>query len=183
MKDLVEAVRAEHHRVLELGEEILARCGEGPVGERRARRVIDALVSLESRHEAAEAICLWPVVRDVLPEYAELRETAKSQERLARVHLHRLHKLAGREGSTPLATLVVREVVAHVGLEESQVLPSLAAALSPDDSMRIGRIYERVSAAGPSRPHPRVPAVPGLLSMMAPMAARVDRVRDLLRLR
>ena len=183
MKDLVEAVRAEHHRVLELGEEILARCGEGPVGERRARRVIDALVSLESRHEAAEARVLWPVVRDVLPEYADLAEMARGQESRARRSIHHLHKAAGREGTAPLAAAVVDEVVAHVGLEESQILPSLAAALSPNDSIRLGLLYQQVSAAAPTRPHPRVPAVPGVLSLVGPVAGRMDRVKDLLRIR
>ncbi len=183
MRDLVEAVRAEHRKVLELGDEILARCEEGPVGERRARRVIDALVALESRHEAAEARVLWPVVRDVLPEYADLRETARAQERQARRHIYRLHKAAGREGTEPLAAAVVREVVAHVGMEESQILPSLAAALSPNDSIRLGLLYQRLSATAPTRPHPRVPAVPGVLSLVGPVAGRVDRVKDLLRIR
>lgn len=183
MRDLVEAVRAEHRKVLELADEILARCQEGPVGERRAKKPIDALVALESRHEAAEARYLWPVVRDVLPQYTALRETAVGQEKRARKQIRLLHRVAGREGSGPLATAVAREVVAHVGLEESQILPSLASSLDSDYSVRIGRMYEQASRSGPTRPHPHVPAIPGVLALMTPAAARMDRVRDLLRLR
>lgn len=156
---------------------------EGVGSERSARQAIDALVALESQHEAAEAMYVWPVVRDTLPEYAGIRETAQLQERQARHRLHRLRKVAGHPGSAALAAVVVREVVIHVGLEESQVLPSLESALSYNDSARIARMYRRASAAGPTRPHPLVPAIPGVLSLTAPMAARADRVRDLLRIR
>ncbi len=183
MNDLVEAIRAEHRRVLELADEVLARCEEGPAGERAARKAIDALIALESRHEATEAMFLWPVVRDALPEHTGLRETAQNQERQARRHLHRLHKVAGRPGSAELATFAVREIVSHVGLEESQILTALSSALSPYDAVRIGRMYEATSKTAPTRPHPRVPAIPGLLSLTGPMAARMDRVRDLLRIR
>ncbi len=180
MIDLVEAVRAEHRRVLEVADEVLARCGEGPDGERAAAKPIRLLVALESRHEAAEAMFLWPVVRDAMPEYAALRETAQRQERQAKRDLHRLRKLAGQPGSADLAARVVRAIVGHVGLEESQILTSLASTLSPDDSVRIGAMYRRASRSAPTRPHPRVPAIPGLLSVMAPVASRADRVRDLL---
>lgn len=183
MRDLIEAVQFEHRRVLELVDDILGLCGEGRVGERRARKPIDALVALESRHEAAEARYLWPVVRDVLPEQVVLREAATAQEKRARQRLHLLHRIAGRDGSAPLAAAIAQDVVTHVGLEESQILPSLASSLDPDDSVRIGRMYEQASRSGPTRPHPRTPAIPGVLALVSPAAARMDRVRDLLRLR
>lgn len=183
MTDLVEAIRAEHRRILELTDEVLAHCGDGGDGARAAVKPIYALVALESRHEATEARFLWPVVRDAMPEYAALRETAERQERQARRDLHRLHKLAGHPGSADLAVRVVRQIVTHVGLEESQILASLAGSLSPNDSVRIGRMYRDASRRAPTRPHPRVPAIPGVLSLTGPMSARVDRVRDLLRRR
>lgn len=183
MRDLIEAIRAEHREALELAEEILARCGEGRVGELRAKKPIDALVSLESRHEAAEARYLWPAVRDVLPWHAGMREAACAQEKRARSELRALHRFAGTEGSAHLAARVVGDLITHVGLEETEILPSLESAIDPDQSVRIGRLYEKASRAGPTRPHPRVPAVPGVLALVGPAAARADRVRDLLRLR
>lgn len=183
MTDLIEAVRAEHRRILELTDEVLARCGEGPDGERAPVKPIDALVALESRHESTEARFLWPVVRDTMREYAGLRETAQRQERQARRDLYRLHKVAGQPGSAGLAVRVARQIVTHVGLEESQILAALAGTLSPNDSVRIGRMYRDASKNAPTRPHPRLPAVPGLLSMVGPMSARMDRTRDLLKRR
>ena len=169
--------------MLELAEEVLRESQTDASADRAGRKAIHALVTLEARHEAAEAMFLWPVVRDVLPEYAGMRETAQRQERVARRQLQRLHKLAGRPGSAELASQVVRDIVSHVGLEESQILPSLASALSPNDGARLGRLYQAASKSAPTRPHPLVPAIPGVLSLTAPMASRMDRVRDLLRIR
>lgn len=183
MDDLVEVVRSEHRRILEAAEEVLGSYQEGSADERARRKAVHVLVVQESRHEVAEAMYLWPVVRDVLPEYSAMRETAQMQERQARRRLHRLHKLAGEPGSGLLAAQVVREILSHVGLEESQILPSLADALSANDGARIGRMYRSTSKSAPTRPHPLVPAIPGVLSMTAPVAYRLDRVRDLLRIR
>lgn len=178
--DLIAAIQAEHRQVLDLADQVLDGYGSGSGHGRRALR---SLIALESRHEVAEARFLWPVVRDVLPEYAGIRDDARAQERHARRVLHRLHRSGGGPGEEELVERAVRAVIAHVGLEESQVLPSLADRLDLDHAARLGALYEQASASGPTRPHPHVPAVPGLLALAGPLAARTDRMRDLLHLR
>ena len=180
---LVEAVRLEHRRILDVAGRLVDKAEKWPLGEHATRKALHGLVALESRHEAAEARFLWPVVRDLLPEYAAIRETAEIQERQARWQLHHLHKAAGTEAAVDLAARVVRDMRIHVGLEESQILPALEAELSRNDALSLGPQFQRASELGPTRPHPRTPAIPGVLALVGPVARRADRLRDLLRLR
>lgn len=192
MITLIDAIRRDHERIIERAEEVLDRYDGRPVADSRARKAVHGLVVLESRHEAAEARYLWPVVRDALPEYRSLRAHALQEEKDARRHLHRLHKWAVRSARTPRepeppegvpegVTIVVKELIAHIGFEQSQILPALEATLDGFDSIRIGQMFQDALAASPSRPHPKVPPIPGLLALVSPVAMRVDRVRDLLR--
>lgn len=181
--DLVEAVRLEHVRILRLVDHLVERTANLPLHEHRAKKAVAELIAIESRHEAAEIRYLWPVVRDVLPQYAGIRATAEAQENEGRRLLHALSRSL-RSPSWPGEVGEVAEALRmHVGLEDSQILPALETSLDSNDSIRIGRLFARASATGPTRPHPRLPAVPGLVAVASPIAARVDRVRDLLRIR
>lgn len=183
MTDLVEAVRREHRKVLELVDRLEETHAKWPLGERADRKTVHALVALESRHEVAEAQVLWPVVRDTLRELVEVKTVAQGQERDGRRMLHRLHKTAGSEESLPLVPQVAKLIRLHVALEESQILSPLESTLDPNDSIRLGQVFERISAKSPKRPHPLTPAIPGVLTVAGPMARRADRLRDFLRLR
>lgn len=181
--DLVEAVRREHRSILALLDRLDDRYERWPLHEHSLRKTVAHLVAAESRHEAAEIRYLWPVVRDTLPQYAEIRAVAQTQERDARRRLHALSRSL-RSPSLPEGIPAASKALRmHIGLEESQILPSLQSSLDPDDSIRIGRLFAAASAAGPTRPHPKLPAVPGLVAAASPIAARLDRIRDLLRIR
>lgn len=183
MIDLVQAVRDQHRAILDLADRMLDRYEGWPLSRRAAVHAVDALVAAESRHESAEARLLWPVVRDALPEYAELRAAAQAQERRARFRLHRLHKRADQDEAPLLAAQVVRQLATHVAFEEREILGALGHVLDLDVSYSLAPRFRTIYERGPTRPHPRTPDIPGLLGMVSPMVARADRVRDLLRLR
>lgn len=181
--DLVGTVRQQHRAILELTDRMLERYESSPISHYSAVRAADALVAAESRHEVAEAVFLWPVVRDLLPELAGLRASAQAQEREARRLLLGLHRSAAGEQAAAVAAEVGKALSLHVRFEETQFLAPLAVALDLRDSYRLARLFSDLSRRGPSRPHPRVPDIPGLLRSGAPVVARADRVRDFLRMR
>lgn len=183
MIDLIGAIRDQHRLILDLADDMLKKYEDSPVSRGAAVKAVDALVAAESRHEAAEAVFLWPVVRDRMPEYADLRAVAQTQEREARRRLHRLHKEAKSDGAPEWANQVVRDLLLHVRVEESHFLPVLPGVLDPRDSYRLGPKFVAMCRRGPTRPHPRTPDIPGALRMSAPLVARIDRVRDLFRMR
>jgi hemerythrin-like domain-containing protein len=181
--DLITAVRRDHRKAREMVDRLAEISGEWPIHERAIRKTILSLVALEAAHEAAEARYLWPVVRDCLPEYAEIRELALVQERQARRQLHTLHKAAGTKAGADLVPGVVQALRIHIGLEDAQILPALESSLSRKESLRLGPQFEQALRTGPTRPHPRTPAIPGVLAVVTPLARRTDRLRDFLRLR
>lgn len=183
MTDLVAVLRGEHRRILAANEVMRARYHAYPFDPARARRAVHRLVRVEAGHEVAEACFLWPLVRDLLPEYRQMREEAAAEEKELARWLRQLHKSSGTASSVALAEKVSRAVVSHIGMEEGQILPSLDAVISRYDSARLGRHYAEFSARTPSRPHPRLPAVPGLIALSGPLVGRVDRILDRLRVR
>jgi hypothetical protein len=183
VNDLIRAIRKDHASILDKADDLAQHYSRWPLGEHAAGRALHELVVAESRHESAEAQVLWPLVRDLLGQYRDIAEVGREQERDARWQLHRLHKARGTPASAEMVPAIVGAVRTHVGLEESQILPALASTLSRKDSLRLGPVFEAALRCAPSRPHPRLPAIPGLLAATAPLARRSDRMRDLLRLR
>jgi hypothetical protein len=51
--------------------------------------------------------------------------------------------------------------------------------LDPDDLEKMGNLLESMKALSPTRPHPHMPATPPYNIMAGPLAAFLDRVRDL----
>lgn len=182
MTDLVGAVRAEHARILDAVQQLGDYHARRPLREHAARRALHEVITLESRHEVAEARVLWPVVRDLMPELSEVREAALIQEKWARRQLHRLLRARTTAEIDEWTPRVIQAVRSHIGLEESQVLNALEATLPRSVALSLGPLFERISASAPTRPHPHTPAVPGVLAAVGPLARRVDRFRDFLHL-
>jgi hypothetical protein len=122
------------------------------------------------------------VVRDRLPECSPARADAVAQEHNGRLLLHRLGRSIGRPESTALVPELSATLRAHIALEESSVLGLLESGLDASEALRLGAVFRQASAAAPTRPHPHVPDIPGVIALVSPLARRVDRVRDLLRL-
>jgi hypothetical protein len=179
---LVAAVRHDHAAILKQLGRLEKAAAKYPLGEHAARKASRRLVALESRHEAAEAAVLWPVVRDGLPGCSRARADAVAQEHHGRLLLHRLRGSIGRPESTGLVPELSATLRAHIALEEGSVLELLESRLDPSEALRLGAVFRQASAAAPTRPHPHVPDIPGLIALVSPLARRVDRVRDLLRL-
>ncbi|MDE3205825.1 MAG: hemerythrin domain-containing protein [Acidobacteriota bacterium] len=183
MTGLVEAVRSDHRAILELVDRLEDSLARWPLGEKTARRTTRALVDIEARHEVAEARVLWPVVRDTMRELSLLQSVAQRQERDGRRLLRRLDRTAATDTGRVIGGKVVAAIRLHVAVEEAQILAALDTIIDPNVSASLGMVYAKVSARSPSRPHPSIPAIPGILALTSPLTRRADRVRDRLRLR
>ncbi len=56
--------------------------------------------------------------------------------------------------------------------------PSLRSVLTAEQADDLGRKLEDGKKTAPTRPHPKVPASPGLLKTAGPAVAAADRLRD-----
>jgi hemerythrin superfamily protein len=144
------------------------------------KRLAQALIIAESKHEAVEEEFFWPVVRDLSGDGAELARQGTRQEQDAKIALDRLDEADPADDEFEvLVTAAIRDGRAHIAFEEERVWPRLREVLNPAGAEHLGEELMRGKDTAPTRPHPQVPPRPGVLKATGPVAAIVDRLRDI----
>ncbi len=144
------------------------------------KQLAQALVIAESKHEAVEEEFFWPVVRDLSGDGAELARQGTRQEQDAKIALDRLDEADPADDEFEvLVTAAIRDGRAHIAFEEERVWPRLREVLNPAGAEHLGEQLMRGKDTAPTRPHPQVPPRPGVLKATGPVAAIVDRLRDI----
>jgi iron-sulfur cluster repair protein YtfE (RIC family) len=130
------------------------------------------------RHEVAEEVVLYPVVRklpggDQLAD-ARIREQAEAEQQLAR-----MEKLdvASSEFMAEF-TYLKESVLTHAQHEEHEVFPLVRAEVPSEDQVQLGQKYQAAKRSAPNHPHPHAPDTPPGNKILGPVAALVDRIRD-----
>jgi hypothetical protein len=143
------------------------------------KKMVEELIIEESKHEAAEEMHFWPVVRERLPNGNELADHAIGQEQEGKVVLDLLDKLdASQPEFEEVLTKFIKAGREHIAYEETVVWPPLAVALSAQDAADLGSKIEQAKKSAPTRPHPGTPAKPGVLKGAGPVVSAIDRLRD-----
>jgi hypothetical protein len=144
------------------------------------KQLAQALIIAESKHEAVEEEFFWPVVRDLSGDGAELARQGTRQEQDAKIALDRLDEADPADDEFEvLVTAAIRDGRAHIAFEEERVWPRLREVLNPAGAEHLGQQLMRGKDTAPTRPHPQVPPRPGVLKATGPVAAIVDRLRDI----
>lgn len=179
IQDLWRVMQADHDLVWELLNQLTGGSGSPAGSPDEHRRLARQLVALESSHEAAEELVIWPAVRRVCPDGDDLVLHAVEQERQAKRTLNELAaiKPGDKEFEECVAT-VASHARQHISYEQNQIWPRLADHLGAEEADRLTRTWADARRRGPTRPHPHTPPVPGVLATMGFLAARADRLRD-----
>lgn len=179
MADLFTALSADHDRILGLVRELTGGSAEPAAGPKQRKRIADRLVQELSRHEVAEEIVFWPVVRARLEDGESMIEAALGQESTGKRMLNELvHVSPGNEEFDTLAHTVAAHLREHITYEQNVVWPKLQLKLTQQEREDLGGKFERAERLAPVRPHPHVPADPRLLKTVGPAAAVLDRARN-----
>jgi iron-sulfur cluster repair protein YtfE (RIC family) len=170
--DIVRLLLEDHHAVKSRFAEVASVTPE----ERAERfwKLTDELV----RHEVAEEVVLYPVIRQ-LPHGVAVAEARISEQSEAEQQLKRMEKL---EPTSPefMAELtdLKAAVMDHAEREELEVLPLLTKEASSERLVQMGQRYTAAKASAPNHPHPHAPHTPPGSKLVAPVAALIDRIRD-----
>lgn len=183
MANAFDVLAKDHEEVkrmltaLELGPTAASGANSDQLALRK--QMVQQLVIEESKHEAAEEMHFWPAVRERLTDGDDLAKQAIGQEQEGKEVLDRLDKLdADSDEFENLLSEFISAGRTHIAFEEANVWPGLRAALSPEEADGLGREIEEAKKGGPTRPHPKTPASPGVLKTAGPAAAAVDHIRD-----
>ena len=87
--------------------------------------------------------------------------------------------IVGMTGGTDRAGQVNRDL-ARVAEEEGVAFPKFREATTDDEREKLGTVVQGLKKIVPTHPHPMAPDHPPFNALLAPGAALVDRVRDLL---
>jgi len=177
--DALTFLRQDHKSVLGMFEVLAdAPSGDGAISSGLSTMVTN-LVIAESQHEAIEEQFFWPAVRELLEDGDALADTAVAQEQEGKKLLQRLED--GTPGDPDYQEALKEFVKAgreHIAYEQNVVWPAFEAAISREDSVKLGEKLEAAKKVAPTRPHPDTPPNPGVLKTMGMATAMVDHVRD-----
>jgi hypothetical protein len=184
MPDVFTVLGQDHAEVKQMLDELengpTRMSGASTAQLRERKQLAQALIIAESRHEAVEEEFFWPVVRDLSGDGAELAGQGTRQEQDAKVVLDRLDEADPADDEFEvLVTAAVRDGRAHIAFEEERVWPGLREVLNSAGAEHLGEQLMRGKDTAPTRPHPEVPPRPGVLKATGPVAAIVDRLRDI----
>ncbi|HET9078017.1 MAG TPA: hemerythrin domain-containing protein [Acidimicrobiales bacterium] len=181
IQDLWRVMQADHDMVWDLLNQLTGGAGSPSGSPKEHRRLARELVAIESAHEAAEELVIWPVVRRVCPDGEDLVFHATGQERQAKRALNELSAIkAGNKDFEECVATVASHARQHITYEQNQIWPRLADHLTAEEADRLGRRWVDARLRGPTRPHPHTPPMPGALASAGYLLARLDRLRDAL---
>ena len=181
ISDLWRVMQADHDLVWDLLDRLTGGSGQPHGSPAEHRSIAKQLVALESAHEAAEELVIWPAVRRLCPDGEDLVFEASSQERQAKRALNELNSMkAGNTEFDECVNTVASHAREHITYEQNQIWPRLADHLTDPDADLLAARWVDARRRGPTRPHPHTPPVPWILGTHGYVVARIDRARDAL---
>ena len=183
MPDVFAVLGQDHAEVKQMLSDLESgptRMGGASTAQLESRKkLVQAQVVAESKHEAVEEEHFWPVVRDLSGDGPTLAGQGTHQEQQAKVILDRLDKLDPSDDDfEELVAAIIRDGRSHIAYEEERVWPRLRETLNPSGAEKLGTKLLQAKDTAPTRPHPNVPPRPGVLKAGGPVAALTDRLRD-----
>jgi iron-sulfur cluster repair protein YtfE (RIC family) len=177
--DVFSVLAADHERILALSNQLTGGSSAPADRPKERKAMADRLVMELSRHEVIEEMLFWPAVRERADDGAQMSAMALSQERTGKRALNELiHVSPGNEEFDTLTHTIAALLREHISYEQNIVWPKLRLRLSDGEASRLGDDLERAKRTAPTRPHPHVPANPGLLKTVGPVAALLDKARN-----
>lgn len=136
------------------------------------------LTEMLARHEVAEELVVYPVLRKV-PGGESIADARIAEQSATEVELARMEKMDQRsiEFAREMADLRAA-VFEHAEKEELEAFPVVVQSSTADDLSALGDRYTKAKNAAPTHPHPAAPDTPPGNVVLGPVASLVDRVRD-----
>jgi hemerythrin superfamily protein len=173
-EDVVDLLRAQHARIRDLFDEVMHSDG------REREDAFRQLVRLLAIHETAEEEIIHPAARR-LPGGDGIVDDRLAEEREAK---ELLSELDGMDIDDPRFLKSVdklrMDVLTHARAEERYEFDRLKDQFSPTQLKGFAAAVRAAQATAPTHPHPGVESASKNM-LVGPMAAVVDRVRDMIR--
>ena len=176
MADVIELLEHDHREV----EEMFAELDRATTAKDK-RSIADKLIIELVRHSEAEEQAVYPVMAKKIEGGKELVEHEIDEHSQAELIMK---ELDGLDADDPkfgvLLTQLKTAITEHIQEEEGEAFPKLRQASSKEELDKLGTVVQGLKKIVPTHPHPMAPDHPPFNALLAPGAALVDRVRDML---
>lgn len=176
-EDIIELIVQDHRHF----QRIFAELESGAHSAEHRRQLVDHLIADVTRHSVAEEQLLYPAARDQLPDGDEVADHEIAEHQKVEEAMKRLEGLLPQE---PAFEREVRTVIDglrhHLEEEESDLLPKIRSASTPQDLAKLGQMFLAAKDGAPTRPHPSTPDTPPANLVIGAGAGIIDKVRDAL---
>jgi hemerythrin superfamily protein len=176
MSDVIELLEHDHREV----EQMFAEFDVATTAADK-RAIADKLIIELVRHSEAEEQAVYPVMAKKIEGGKDLVEHEIDEHSKA----ERLMKqMDGMDAKDPQLGVLMGQlktaILEHIREEEGEAFPKLRRAVSADELDKLGTAVQALKKIVPTHPHPMAPDHPPFNALLAPGAALVDRVRDML---
>lgn len=176
MSDVIELLEHDHREVEEMFAEI-----EKATSAKDKRAIADKIIIELVRHSEAEEQVVYPVMAKKIEGGKDLVEHEIEEHSTAELVMK---ELDGMDAEDPKFGVLINQlktdIEKHVREEEGEAFPQLRRAVSAEELEKLGTVVQGLKKILPTHPHPMAPDHPPFNALLAPGAALVDRVRDLL---
>jgi hypothetical protein len=177
-RDLVDVLRDDHHGI----DGMLATLDDPDVSGLDRRRAVDALIAELVGHCLIEDRYLYPTVRRLLPDGADVAENGMADHEETERDMKRLEGLATVDPEFDFVLVKLSaEVRHHMLIAEVDLFPRLRDAARPAELRDLGRRARQFKRHAPTHPHPGAPRRASASRLVDPAIGLVDRLRDALR--
>jgi hemerythrin superfamily protein len=176
MPDVIELLETDHREVEQMFGEF-----ERATDPKQRRTIADKIIIELVKHSEAEEQAVYPAMAKKIEGGKEMVEHEISEHSEAE---QIMKTLDGMDPEDPQFGVLMQQLIAairhHVQEEEGEAFPKFRAATSKEELDKLATVVEALKKVVPTHPHPMAPDHPPFNALLAPGAALVDRVRDLL---
>jgi hemerythrin superfamily protein len=174
--DAITLLKGDHKSVKRLFRQF-ERTGERGAARRRA--LVDKIISDLSIHAAIEEQLFYPAARRCVPDAEDHVLESLEEHHVVKWVLSELEDLdPTSERFKAKVTVLIENVEHHAEEEEEELFPKVRAALGRKALAELGEEMAKAKSKAPTRPHPRMPDTPPGNVLTAPIAALVDKARE-----
>src|SRR3954452_7557333 len=171
------ALLTEDHREVEDLFQRFESAGEG--AQRQKRRLVDQMIAALSRHAAIEERILYPFARDTIEGADDQVLEAFEEHHVVKWLLWELQGMNPSDERFEAKVAVMMENVRHhVEEEESELFPDLRDVATRTELFDLAEALREGKKRAPTRPDPQGGDTSAASLVTAPIAAVVDRARD-----
>jgi hemerythrin superfamily protein len=172
----ITLLKEDHKRI----KELFRRYDKLGRGARKSKaRLVAEMVRELSQHSVIEEAVFYPECRSRVPQSTDDVLESLEEHHIVKWTCEELRKMdPSEERYDAKVTVLMENVLHHIGEEEHELFPEVSRHLSRRDLNEIGEALQTFRTVAPTRPHPKAPDEPPENVLAAVGAAPMDTVSD-----